>query len=111
MKIFRVGEDEKCGCCNWRVPNVYLIAETREEAEELYKENDRGLCADCLVELIIEYDWEILERPNVERLKQTFIEDLEHIKTLLENYNEGKGKLAEIWNFINARLEVYKLEE
>jgi len=62
MKIFKVGEDEKCGCCNWRVANVYLIAETREEAEKLYKENNRGLCADCLVELIIEYGWEVTKK-------------------------------------------------
>ena len=53
-KIFHVAENEKCGGCNWLVRNLYLIARNEEEAVELYKENERGLCADCLVELIME---------------------------------------------------------
>jgi len=60
MKIFLVAQDEKCGGCNWRVNNLYLIAETQEEAEELYRENNRGLCADCLVEMVIEAGWRIV---------------------------------------------------
>lgn len=61
-KIFKVAEDEKCGCCNWRVENLYLIAETEEEAEELYNKLERGLCADCLIEyVIIPQNMEIVE--------------------------------------------------
>ena len=58
-KIFKVAEEEKCGGCNWEVRNLYLMAENEEEARELYRENDRGLCADCLVELIMDEDLEL----------------------------------------------------
>lgn len=61
MSIFVVGEDEKCGDCNWVVNKVFLMAETEEKARELYKENDRGLCGECLVELMIERGYEIRE--------------------------------------------------
>lgn len=61
-KIFRVGQDEKCGGCNWRVSNVYLIADSEEQARELYKENNRGLCADCMVELIMEDNREVVKK-------------------------------------------------
>jgi len=100
------------------------IEENQEELEFQY-EDYRTNCYESLEEPDSFYTWALWQyafedqtedssktkRPNAEGLKQTFIEDLEHIKTLLENYNEGKGKLAEIWDFINARLEVYKLED
>ena len=53
LKIFEVAEDEKCGGCNWKVHKLYLLASSEEEAKELYNEHG-GLCADCLVELLIE---------------------------------------------------------
>jgi len=61
MSIFVVGEDEKCGDCNWVVNKVFLMAETEEKARELHKENDRGLCGECLVELMMERGYEIRE--------------------------------------------------
>jgi len=61
MKIFKVGENEKCGSCNWKVWNTYLLAENEEEAKKIYKDcGNRGLCADCLVELLIEEGYEIV---------------------------------------------------
>ena len=59
MRIYSVGHDEKCGGCNWEVHTVYFAAESQQEAEEMYKENYRGLCADCLVELFEESGCEI----------------------------------------------------
>jgi len=57
QRIFLVALDEKCGGCNWRVQNLYLVASSKEEAMELYKAyGERGLCADCLVEMLIETD-------------------------------------------------------
>jgi len=52
---------------------------------------------------------ERLEKKN-KRLTETIIEDLEHIKILLEKYNKGEGSLAEIWDFVNTRLDVYREE-
>jgi len=52
-RIFKVAENKKCGFCNWRVENLYLIAETEEEAKELYNVIGSGLCADCLIEHVI----------------------------------------------------------
>jgi predicted RNA-binding protein with EMAP domain len=49
---------------------------------------------------------------QVEKLLiEAFIDDLEEIKTLLEEYNLGKRLLADVWDYINARLEVYMEEK
>jgi hypothetical protein len=56
-KMFKVGEDEKCGGCNWEVANLYLMAENQESANKIYKENERGLCGDCIAELLMDIDY------------------------------------------------------
>ena len=48
------GDDGKCGGCNWEVDNVYLLADTLAEATEIFRENHRGLCGDCMCEMIVE---------------------------------------------------------
>lgn len=52
LRIFKVSEDEKCGGCNWKTSNVYLLAENEKEAKNLYKKSKKGLCAECLVGLL-----------------------------------------------------------
>jgi hypothetical protein len=52
-KIFKVAEDEKCGHCNWKSQNIYLLADSEGQAMKEYHKNERGLCADCLVEMIV----------------------------------------------------------
>ena len=64
MKMFQVGEDEKCGCCNWKVDKVFLMGETQEDADEAYKENDRGLCGACIVEMLTESEYTITAKPQ-----------------------------------------------
>ena len=59
MKIYAVGHNEKCGGFNWEVHTVYFAADSQEVANEMYEENDRGLCADCLIELFEEEGYEI----------------------------------------------------
>ena len=59
FKVFVVGEDEKCGSCNWRVAKTYLMAETKEDAMEAWKENEAGLCGDCFVEMLIEAGYQV----------------------------------------------------
>jgi len=45
------------------------------------------------------------ETENVRRIVKTWIEDLEHIKTLVEEYNEGSGSLSRIWDYLNNRID------
>lgn len=59
MKIYEVGHDEKCGGCNWPAHTVYFAADSQEIADEMYEENERGLCAECLVELFEEEGYEL----------------------------------------------------
>ena len=62
-----VSELQKCGSCNWEVANVYLLASCQEEADDIYKETEKGLCGDCLCEMLIEgsdilgYDYGIIQ--------------------------------------------------
>ncbi len=64
MKMFQVGEHEKCGGCNWKVDKVFLMGETQEDANEAYKENDRGLCGACMCELLRDGGYGITNKPQ-----------------------------------------------
>jgi len=67
MQIRRVAQDEKCGGCNWRVANLYFAAASQEQAQAMYRENERGLCADCLIELFEEEGYGILQPQEVKQ--------------------------------------------
>jgi len=58
MKIFKVAENAKCNSCLWNNKRLYLLASSKEEAEELSK-GGFGLCAVCLVEMLIEHNWNV----------------------------------------------------
>ena len=60
MKPFIVAHDEKCGNCNWRVSNIYVIAKDEDEAREIYKQNGAGLCAECICEMLMNSNREII---------------------------------------------------
>ena len=65
FKVFVVGEDEKCGGCNWRVSKTYLMAKSQEEANKEYQDSGaedgepRGLCGECFVAMLIEAGYQI----------------------------------------------------
>lgn len=65
-------DGQKCGFCNYRTQTHYLIAEHRENAEELFHLNEdeqgpRGFCAQCLIEQVIRgNDYRIVEAPEAE---------------------------------------------
>jgi len=66
MRIFKVAEDEKCGGCNWRVSRLFVIAENEKSAKEFSKILDKkverkGLCAECIIDLIMEEGYEIVK--------------------------------------------------
>jgi len=48
------GEELKCGGCNWRVSNLYVLARDVEEARQLLKRGEAGLCGDCFSEMLSE---------------------------------------------------------
>lgn len=59
MRVYIVADDKgdgnlKCNGCGWRVSRLYALAKTKEEAEKLYRNGEAGLCAECLVELLME---------------------------------------------------------
>ncbi len=78
MKMFEVDKEreaKKCGCCNWKVAKVYLMAETQEEANQLFDESGaedadpRGLCGDCMCELLAETGYTIETEPSFQRAR------------------------------------------
>jgi hypothetical protein len=67
LKLFEVdqdNDDKKCGGCNWKVSNLYVLATSQEEAEQIYKKGDGGLCGDCMCELLAETSYEIDNEPK-----------------------------------------------
>ena len=42
---------------------------------------------------------------------KTILKDLEHLKSLLEEYNKGERPLSDAWDYINARIDAYSKEE
>lgn len=62
MKLYVVntnGENEKCVGCNWESSIVYLLANSQDEANELYKEYEGGLCGECIAEMLMQDGYEI----------------------------------------------------
>ncbi|RLG82394.1 MAG: hypothetical protein DRO09_00415 [Thermoprotei archaeon] len=52
MYLFVFEGQRRCGYCLWKAPRVFILAESREEAELLYQMG-QGLCAECMCELIV----------------------------------------------------------
>ena len=61
MRVFRLVFDEgvKCGGCLWRVHSLYVLAESEEEAWELYKHGEAGLCGDCFSKMLADAGYEV----------------------------------------------------
>lgn len=65
MRVFEFksvdfGEDSvKCGCCNWRMSKLFVLATSKEEAMELVKSGSAGLCGDCFSEMLSELGIEV----------------------------------------------------
>lgn len=59
MKLFTVAFNKDCPKCNWKVATIYVFADTKEEAAEVY-DRGFGLCAECICEQIDEKKYEIV---------------------------------------------------
>ena len=62
MKLYVVGKNEKCGECNWGVSFVYMLGETEEDARREYDVNRRGLCGECISEMLAQEGYQIEKR-------------------------------------------------
>ena len=61
LKLYIVAHDEKCGHCNWRATNLYLMAESEEEAMNQH-EKIGALCGDCMSELLANEEYTIIPK-------------------------------------------------
>jgi len=54
-----VDGEVKCGGCNWRVSRLFVLADNRDEALQMIKNGEAGLCGECMAEMLAEGDYEI----------------------------------------------------
>ena len=52
--IDAVDGEVKCGGCNWRVSRLFVLADSREQALQMIKNGEAGLCGECMSELIVD---------------------------------------------------------
>ncbi len=105
MRLFRFHfENEvKCGGCNWRTSNLYVLADTREEASNLLRKGEAGMCAECICELLneekyiilTEEDFKDLTRPLSEKfinkLVKKKVEEMLNRKVTIDIPEEWRG--------------------
>ena len=56
---FSLNGQPKCGGCNWEQSQLFVLADSQEEADEIYLAGDGGLCGDCLADLLQDCAYEI----------------------------------------------------
>ncbi|HDN18066.1 MAG TPA: hypothetical protein ENF41_03295 [Candidatus Bathyarchaeota archaeon] len=62
MRIFAIADNDgrlRCPSCLWRVSRLFVIAKDEKEAKEMFNKGN-GLCADCLVDMMVEEKYEIV---------------------------------------------------
>ncbi len=52
----------KCGCCNWETGTLYVLADSLEEAKELYREGEAGICGSCMGDMLMESEYDIFAK-------------------------------------------------
>ena len=74
-RIFEVEPTDKCGGCNWPAYKLFVLAETQEVADELYRQGDAGLCGECFGELLVEVGYRVIN-PDIWELLGNAIDKL-----------------------------------
>lgn len=64
VKVYLVRRDihaeiKKCGSCNFPTCDFYVLADSQEEAEELFKDGDAGMCGACFTNWIMQENYEV----------------------------------------------------
>jgi len=57
LRLYRFSSearDGKCDRCNWSVDCLYVLATSEEEAEELFRKGEAGLCGYCFSDMLFE---------------------------------------------------------
>jgi len=70
LRVYRFSSearDGKCGGCNWSVDYLYVLAISEEEAEELLRKGEAGLCGYCLSDMLFQCGWIINNAPQLFR--------------------------------------------
>jgi len=105
MRLYLVERDDdgnaRCNGCGWRVSNIYLMADSREQAEKLHKELEGGLCSNCICELLMQEGYEIIKPKN----KWKEITDIDELKEGMIVKDET-GRQGVIIGIMKDRLEV-----
>ena len=64
VHLFKLDKRKKCPACGWKTGRIFVIAETKEEAERMYREEGIGMCGECLCELLAERKYKIINGKN-----------------------------------------------
>lgn len=89
MKLFTVANkenEEKCNGCCWKVSRLYSLANSREKADRLYRNDEAGLCGDCMADLLNKGEYDIY--PKASSIETSTI------KNEIENC---VGRITELW--------------
>ena len=54
------GDGGKCGGCNWEASKVFMCADTPVDAVVEYLVNHRGLCGECMAEMLAKGNYGIV---------------------------------------------------
>ena len=79
MKVYEIpdevrqegeGDEGKCGGCNWESDRVYMMGTSLQGAIEAFRENNRGLCGNCMTELLSEGDYQVRSKVETKARKR-----------------------------------------
>lgn len=59
----------KCGSCNDYVCELYELADSQDEADQIYREEEGGLCGRCVTNLILDNRYEILPQSHMDGME------------------------------------------
>lgn len=94
MKMFRFSTEEleeyedddgkinfgKCGKCNWEISFCYVLADSHEGAIQELIANKRGLCGECISDLLAEGNYYVL--PGGYRMNdRVLLHEVAHVLT------------------------------
>lgn len=52
----------KCPGCNWEVSRLYVLAKDQAEADQIYADEEGGLCGNCIANILVEEPYEITRK-------------------------------------------------
>jgi len=62
MFQFNFDPPKKCGGCGWRLTQLFVLANSDNEAKELLEADAAGLCDDCMCNLLVDNEYKIIRK-------------------------------------------------